>query len=656
MDYSRLGRGISGSECAPFVIGSWTVWERVDLKDQVSEVTVSRMLSSFARFRRGTAVGIATLMAVGGMLAAATQQAADATPASFTSVNENVDGTGNCQNGNPAVNCNIYAGKQYVWLNGGPGGGALADGSYFFAVLDPSGQAGPNDGQPSVLSDLPGGDAYTNRTFTISGGVVSYSGSHDFDSNKIRLLPYDDTTNPGGVYILAVCSLANGYPVTSHDCKYDAFKVRAVPPPPGSFPGALSLTKDVTASFTRTYSWQITKDVDKTLVKQVGGTATFNYTAGVTRDSGTDSGFTLTGTIYVVNDPAAGAASDVTVTDNPSFDQAGVTANCTIYDPQNDNNVYDNTADMAAGDELDFPYSCALTGATAATTGTNSATVDWTNDDASTDSNVSPPVPFDFTATPTLVDDCVTVTDSFNGANPATTLGTTCTTPTSYHYSKTISIPSYGCLSYSNTAAFTTNTTGATGSAQKTVTVCGPVHTGALTMGYWQNKNGQAIISGQAKTGVCPSTTWLRQYAPFQDLASTSTCAQVAAYDVKIFNAANASGSAMNAMLKAQMLSTAFDVYFSDPALGGNKIGAPAPIGGVAIDLTKVNAAPFSANYVNASAAFGGATSLTVSQILAYAAGQSDVGGVTWYSNVKSTQELAKDTFDAINNQVAFGP
>jgi hypothetical protein len=58
--------------------------------------------------------------------------------------------------------------------------------------------------------------------------------------------------------------------------------------------------------------------------------------------------------------------------------------------------------------------------------------------------------------------------------------------------------------------------------------------------------------------------------------------------------------------------------------------------------------------YQNASSAFGGATSLTVSQILAYAAGQSNVGGSVWYGQVKATQELAKNTFDAINNKVAF--
>ena len=109
----------------------------------------------------------------------------------------------------------------------------------------------------------------------------------------------------------------------------------------------------------------------------------------------------------------------------------------------------------------------------------------------------------------------------------------------------------------------------------------------------------------------------------------------------------------MNAMLKAQMLATALDVYFSNPALGGNKIGAPAPIGGVTVDLTWVKAGT---GYQNVSGAFGGATSLTVSQMLAYAASQSNLGGSMWYANVKTTQEKAKNAFDAINNSWVFAP
>jgi hypothetical protein len=41
---------------------------------------------------------------------------------------------------------------------------------------------------------------------------------------------------------------------------------------------------------------------------------------------------------------------------------------------------------------------------------------------------------------------------------------------------------------------------------------------------------------------------------------------------------------------------------------------------------------------------------------LAAAARQYNAGGSMWYGQVKATQELAKDAFDAINNQVAFAP
>src|SRR5207247_10329478 len=201
------------------------------------------------------------------------------TGAGFTTVNEAVDGAGHCQNGNPNVNCNIYDGKQYVWLNGGPSTAYVGDGDYFFAVLAPGGQADPNDGTAKNLSD--DFDAYTNRTFSVSGGTVSYSGLHDFNSNEIRLADYADTPNPGGVYIMAICSLADGYPVNPSDCKYDAFKVseqEVNPPEPPT------IVKDANGSYDNTFSWTIAKDVDKTTVKQIGGNATFNYTVTVTHD------------------------------------------------------------------------------------------------------------------------------------------------------------------------------------------------------------------------------------------------------------------------------------------------------------------------------------------------------------------------------------
>jgi hypothetical protein len=158
--------------------------------------------------------------------------------AGYTTVNTAVDSSNHCKNGNPAINCNIYDGKEFVWLNGGPAANGLGpDGQYFFAVLVPGGQPDPNDGGAKNLSD--DFDTYANRTFTVTNGEVSaYGGTHTFDSGSgggahpngqppfIRLFPYADTTNPGGVYIMAICSLGAGYPVVPRSCKYDAFKVK----------------------------------------------------------------------------------------------------------------------------------------------------------------------------------------------------------------------------------------------------------------------------------------------------------------------------------------------------------------------------------------------------------------------------------------------
>jgi hypothetical protein len=575
--------------------------------------------------------------------------------AAFTTVNETVDGTGHCANGNANINCNIYDGKQYVWLNGGPSTAYVGDGSYFFAVLDPGGQADPNDGAAKNLSD--DFDAYTNRTFSVSGGTVSYSGTtHDFDSNsnKIRLADYADTTNPGGVYILAICSLAGGYPVDASDCKYDAFKVQEGEVTLGL---PLTISKDADGAYNKKYTWTITKDVDKTIVKQVGGSATFNYTVTVTHDGGTISDVKVTGTISVFN-------PNVDDNDNPvPVDIDGVT------DTLSDGTVCPVTnggPQTLIKLETTFAYSCDLSALPQGELD-NTASVSWSNQPlangaflvADSANFIFPNISF----TENKIDESVNVADSYSGTLGTASLGDA--NPKVFTYSRTIPMPAYGCLSYDNTATFTTNDTGVTGSASKTVTVCGPVKTGALTIGFWQNKNGQGIITGQAKIGVCPSTAWLRQYAPFQDLSATATCAQVGTYVTNIIKAANASGASMNAMLKAQMLATALDVYFSDPALGGNRLGALTPIGGVAIDLTKIckmidgtsGTATCSGIYQNVSAAFGGATSLTVSQMLAYAASQSsNVGGSVWYGNIKATQELAKNAFDAINNQVAFAP
>ena len=1042
-------------------------------------------------------------------------------PATFTTINFDADGGDHCKNGpsgaTTVVNCNIYDGKQYVWLNGGPSNAALADGTYFFAVLVPGGQPDPNDGGAKNLSDTTlaplttgsaSGDARARRTFTVSGGTISYAGTHDFDSNMIRLMPYDDTTNEGGVYILGICKLSSpNATVDPRKCKYDAFKVQEneVLTPPLDAPTAF---KTAGGSFDRTFTWTLAKAADQTQINQSGTTATVNYTITVTHDGGTDSNFTVSGTIYVVNpnsvpiaissvtdaisgggtcivptgvastsiqpgatgfdytctggawsagdtglntatltwpaqsipgflDLAGGTDNTATATfsfDTPTLKNdcvavndslqgslgnvcvgdpgiikysrtvSGTAGTCTPIDntasvtpnttgPTVDSNkvtvtlcvgadlqvtksanpafkrTYNwsisksvdqnqiNTAltsgtfnysvlatqtgltdsdwvvtgliqltnpndweDISAttvSDAIDNGGACAVTGgglnvdvskggtpvtlaytctyasAPTAPNFTNTATASWNAATAFTpDGTNSGAATGAFTltgATVTLVNKTITVTDTFGGvtnalgtltatdaqpytshtfayprtvtgtagtcvtvdntakitetnqttpkvtvklcvgkdlqvtksANPAfkrtynwsisksvdqnqintaltsgtfnysvlatqtgltdsdwvvtgliqltnpndwedisattvsdaidnggacavtggglnvdvskggtpVTLAYTCTyasaptapnftntataswnaataftpdgtnsgaatgaftltgatvtlvnktitvtdtfggvtnalgtltatdaqpyTSHTFAYPRTVAVPASGCLSYDNTAKITeTNQT----TLKVTVQACKAL-TGALTMGFWQNKNGQAIIAGANQSAL---GSFLTGYHPFSDMTNPIT-----AYVTNVIKAASASGSSMNAMLKAQMLATALDVYFSNPS-NGNPIKAPSSIGGITIDLTKIchmidgsgGTATCSGTYEDASVAFGGATSMTVSAMLLYqnAADPSADAGAAWYGQVKATQQLAKDAFDAINNQVAFAP
>ncbi len=238
-------------------------------------------------------------------------------------------------------------------------------------------------------------------------------------------------------------------------------------------------------------------------------------------------------------------------------------------------------------------------------------------------------------------------------------------------YTRAVTVVPDQCTTYNNTAAVSPDATAGDNSSSASVTVCGSA-AGGLTMGFWQNKNGQGIITGGSSTaGVCNLGTWLRTYNPFNNLSATATCAQVAAYVTTVIKAATCSGPATapcNTMLKAQMLATALDVYFSDPALGGDKIksfngGNAVVLGGVNVDLTKIckmidgsgGAATCSGSYENTTSAFGNTpTCQKVSVLLAFAASQATSGGTPWYGVSKTLQVLAKDTFDAINNQVAF--
>jgi hypothetical protein len=389
-------------------------------------------------------------------------------------------------------------------------------------------------------------------------------------------------------------------------------------------------TKTASGSYTTTYAWDIHKTVDKTVVKQFGGTATFNYTVTVTHDAGTVSNVRVAGTIDVKNANAAPVTLDG-LTDRLSDGTV-----CTV-----------NTSGglmLTQPDNL-FHYSCTL-GSLPQGALDNTATATWSQQTLGNGALLAAgQLPITFAGvqfTGSAVGNCVSVSDTLGG-DP---LGTRCVGDADppFTYANTVSVPLQNCTTIPNTATFTTND-GATGTSSQSVKACGPAATGAETRGFWINHTGQGIITGSPSTGgVCNLAPWLSQYPPFGDLSATASCADVATYVTD--NLAGVVG--LSAVLKGQVLSTALNVFFSDPALGGNELFdpvPPVPIGGVSIDLNVA---------ADWRPAFGGASSLTVLEMIASASSQSNVGGTVWYGGSTTLAMTATDAFDAVNAQGAF--
>lgn len=496
---------------------------------------------------------------VGILCALAVGQAAAVSGAISTTTNLSVDPPeAQCLNGPPGdpINCNIYSAKQYVWFSGLPVTASLGAGTYFFAVLNPGGQADPNDCTAKNLSDTTpcdtsntgAGDTYLNRIFDVdASGNITYPGTgglggHGFDpaNNKIRVFGYDDTTNPGGVYILAICSLdgagqvAGEVPgVKPNSCKYDAFKVQAPEPPLGcqeDGTGGCSpaipptITKDASGSYDEQYAWDITKDVDKTTITIINDgstkTATFNYTVTVTRNAGTFSNVTVSGNINVFNANVDPANDPVDVTIDSVVDELLNHADDSVLKTCD---VTGNFPTVLSDFQTVFGYTCDLGSSLPQAQVDNEATVSWSDQSvdyttgllAGSDDFTLEDVQFTLN---NATDDCVDVQDSL----PASTVtGTICSTST-FKYSNTVSDPGVGkCTTVNNTAQFTTDDTGGTGSASQSVQFCH--YRAALTMGYWKNhaansKSGGPNYSGDCsklKSSSCSTNgVWTIQYLP----------------------------------------------------------------------------------------------------------------------------------------------
>jgi LEA14-like dessication related protein len=207
----------------------------------------------------------------------------------------------------------------------------------------------------------------------------------------------------------------------------------------------LCIVKGVTASksgagtFTRTYPWTVTKDVEDTVIEvKPDGTATFNYTVTAHQGTPVDSAHVLAGTVTVTNPNAFPISATV----------ADGLQGCS----------YPNgpTVTVADGGSLDVAYTCPVD----SKLDTNTATVTWTattdnGDLEGTTSAIATGIAYTETVS---VDDSIEVWDNKTGAT-AISLGTAAwgdgSTPVKFTYSidKAGSATAPGsCSTYDNEA------------------------------------------------------------------------------------------------------------------------------------------------------------------------------------------------------------
>jgi hypothetical protein len=363
------------------------------------------------------------------------------------------------------------------------------------------------------------------------------------------------------------------------------------------------------------YTWTLDKSVDSTLFV-AGGTA--NYTVVVTQTGAQDGNWMVLGNITVTN-PNEWQAVTFNLSD--AINNGGV---CTISG--GGSNIV-----LGAGQTVTKAYNCTYSAPPSAAAFVNTATAAVTAGLVPTSSK-SGTASGQFTTPTGIVNETVTITDTMKGM-----LGTVTGTNSApfatktFTYSRFIAAPGSGCAIVNNTA--TIIETGASDTVQ--VSACAIF---GHTMGFWHNKNGQKIIDNGNQAAL---SAFLHQFNAFADAPNGSTPGAIGDWVSDVIDAASCAGPTCNRMLRAQMLSTALAVFF------WQEIGDPVDIGTATISLTKPE---------NVSAAFGGATSMTILNMLLFQNGVSTTNGATWYGQNKTLQVLAKDAFDNINNGKIAGP
>jgi len=212
----------------------------------------------------------------------------------------------------------------------------------------------------------------------------------------------------------------------------------------------LTVTKDVTASYDRTYLWSIDKQLAEgqrpDVVVEEDGTATVDYTLLVDNTGYEDSGQQLSGSI-TVNNPNDFEDLEVTISDENTLSAA-----CTIVAEDSNPGMAGMQQVVPRGDSITVDYTCdASAVAEADYTGhTNTAIVTW-GDGLQAESQ---PVPIEFTLDETTDANVDVWDDQADPSGDPVLLGTVnyADAPKSFSYQITFEVPRDECLVFTNTA------------------------------------------------------------------------------------------------------------------------------------------------------------------------------------------------------------
>jgi hypothetical protein len=241
----------------------------------------------------------------------------------------------------------------------------------------------------------------------------------------------------------------------------------------------LQVSKTATTSFTRTWSWNITKSANTTTLLLANGQLfPVNYSITVNATS-TDSDWNVSGQITITN-PSGNPSAIISSVDDVLSDFGPVSVNCGVSFPYN----------LPGGQTLTCTYSQNLSGPINQTNAVTATTSGLVSGGSASTSVV-------FSSTPTNeIDECATINDTnSNGPNGWTVCSGDVPTTTTYtvNFGKNDLADvklECGLNIHTNTSTLTTNDTKTSTTSSWTINATVECTNGCtLTKGYWKTHN-----------------------------------------------------------------------------------------------------------------------------------------------------------------------